>query len=171
MDLSDKEFQRFMRSAKKDGISLDTEEEYRQLQRDMYALAELTYDMYQIQKRFDARLAREPSGFKFPAEGRMCKLCMGGGAGDFWYDQKGMRCIDCQTAYIKKIIPGYVFTDDKNRKHITETSLIVRHHADRREIRKYVKEGVLKPRRIDHGQYPQTLIFLKRENPNLNVFS
>lgn len=171
MDLSDKEFERFMESAKKDGIKLETDEEYRQLQRDMYALAELTYDMYQIHKRFEARLEREPDGFIFPADGRICKLCMGGGSGDFWYDKKGMRCMDCQTAYIKKIIPGYVFTDKDSKRHITETGLIVRHTADRKEIRRYIKEGVLKPRKIDHGKFPPTLVFLKSENPNLTVFS
>ncbi len=54
--------------------------------------------------------------------------------------------------------------------HITESGLIVRYNADRKEIRKYIKEGVLKPRRIDHGQFPPTLVFLKRDNPNLNAF-
>jgi hypothetical protein len=96
---------------------------------------------------------------------------MGGGSGDFWYDKKGMHCMDCQTAYIKKIIPGYVFTDRDNKRHITETSLIVRYNADRKEIRKLIKNGKLKPRRIDHGQFPPTLVFLKSENPSLTVFS
>jgi hypothetical protein len=127
--------------------------------------------MYQIHKQFEERLEREPGGFKFPADGRICTLCMGGGSGDFWYDKKGMRCKDCQTAYIKKIIPGYVFTDKDNKRHITETSLVVRHNAARKEIRKYIKEGVLKARRIDHGQFPPTLVFLKADNPTLNVFS
>lgn len=171
MDLSNKEFQWFMEKAKKEGVKLETEEQYRQLQRDMYALAELTFDMYKIHKQFEARLEREPGGFTFPADGRMCKLCMGGGAGDFWYDKRGMRCMDCQTAFTSKVIPGYVFTDDKNKRHITETGLVVRHNADRKEIRKYIKEGVLKPRRIEHGQFPPTLVFLKRDNPNLNAFS
>jgi len=170
MDMSDKEFQRFMSEAKKDGIELETEDQYRQLHRDMYALANLTYDMYQIHKQLEARLEREPDGFKFPADGRICKLCMGGGSGDFWYDKKGMRCMDCQTAFVKKIIPSYVFTDDKNKRHITETSLVVRYKANRKEIKKLIKEGVLRPRRIEHGQFPPTLVFLKHENPNLVVF-
>lgn len=170
MDLSEKEFQLFMKKAKKEGVELETEEQYRQLQRDMYALAELTLDMYKIHKQFEARLEREPGGFMFPAEGRICKLCMGGGGGDFWYDKRGMRCMDCQTAFIKNVIPGYVFTDNKNKRHITETGLVVRHSVDRKEIRKYIKEGVLKPRRIDHGKYQPTLVFLKSENPNLTIF-
>ena len=45
MDFTDKEFQCFMKEAKKDGVKFKTEEEYRQLQGDMYALADLTYDM------------------------------------------------------------------------------------------------------------------------------
>lgn len=95
MDLSDKEFQWFMKEAKKDGIKLETEEEYRQLQQDMHALADLTHDIWKFQKSLDHRLEEKPNGFTFPAEGRMCRLCMGGGAGDFWYDKRGMRCMEC----------------------------------------------------------------------------
>jgi hypothetical protein len=134
-----------MKKAKKDGVELENEEQYRKMQRDLYALAELTYDIYQVHKQFEARLEREPGGFQFPAAGRICKLCMGGGAGDFWYDKMGMRCIDCQTAYVKKVIPGYAFTDKDNKRHIAETSLIVRYNAERKEIRKHIKEGVLTP--------------------------
>lgn len=153
------------------GITYQSQEELdKRVQTDAEALAHLAYDMYQIHKQFEARLVHEPDGFRFPAEGRMCTLCMGGGAGDFWYDKKGMRCMDCQTAYVNKIIPGYVFTDKNNKRHITETSLIVRHNASRKEIRKYIKEGILNPRRIDHGKFPPTLVFLKRENPRLTVF-
>ena len=170
MNLPDKDFQRFMREAKNDGINLETDEQCRQLQRDMYSLAELTYEMYRVHKQFEAGLEREPQGFRFPAEGRICRLCMGGGSGDFWYDKKGMRCMDCQTAHINKVVPGYVFTDKGNKRHITETGLIVRYNADRKEIRKYIKEGTLKPRRIEHGKFPPTLLFLKRENPQLAVF-
>lgn len=171
MDSSDKEFQWFMKEAKKDGIKLDTEEEYRQMQRDLYALANLTYDMYQVHKQFEARLECEPGGFQFPAEGRTCTLCMGGGAGDFWYDKMGMRCMDCQTAYLNKVVPGYVFTDKDNKRHITETRLIVRFNAERKDIRRYIKEGVLKARRIEHDKSSPTLIFLKRENPQLAIWS
>ncbi|HKU18010.1 MAG TPA: hypothetical protein VJP80_01940 [Candidatus Saccharimonadales bacterium] len=170
MELSDKEFERFVKNAKKDGIELKTEEGYQQLYRDLYALAELTFDIWKFQKSLDRQLEESPEGFAFPADGRLCRLCMGGGAGDFWYDKRGMRCIDCQVAYSSGVIPGYVFTDDKNKRHITETSLIVRHGMDRKEIRKLMKEGTLKPRCIKRGVYPPTIVFLKRENPGLAVF-
>jgi len=153
MDLPDKDFERFITNAKKDGVKLETDDEYRQLYRDLYALAGITFDIWKFQKSLDRRLEEKPEGFSFPAEGRMCRLCMGGGAGEFWYDKLGMRCMDCQNAFVKKVIPGYVFTDDKNKRHITETALVVRHGADRKEIRKYIKEGVLKPRRVDHDRY------------------
>lgn len=146
------------------------EELEKRMQADAQALAHLAYDMYQIHKRLEARLEREPQGFAFPAEGRICKICMGGGSGDFWYDKKGMRCMDCQTACNKKVVPAYIFTDDNNRRHITETGLVVRYKADRKEIKKHIKDGVLKPRLIDHGKFPPTLVFLKNENPNLAIW-
>ncbi len=153
------------------GVTYQTKEELdERICMDAEAMAHFLYDIYQIHKQFEARLEREPGGYSFPAEGRTCTLSMGGGSGDFWYDKKGMRCMDCQTAYIKKIIPGYVFTDKDDKRHITETRLIVRHNADRKEIRKYIKNGVLKVRRIEHGQFPPTFVFLKCENPNLTVF-
>ena len=49
-----------------------------------------------------------------------------------------------------RVIPGYVFTDDKNKRHITETDLVVRYKADRKEIRRYMTESVLEARRIEH---------------------
>lgn len=170
MELSDKEFKWFMKEAKKDGIELETEEEYRQLHRDMYALASLTYDIWKFQKSLDQRLEEKPEGFSFPAEGRMCRLRMGGGAGDFWFYKRGMRCMECQSALVNKIIPAYVLTDDKNKRHITETSLVVRHNADRKEIRRFIKAGTLKARRVEHKKSSPTLVFLKSENPNLTVF-
>lgn len=154
------------------GITYQSQEQLdERIRADADALAHLAYDMYQIYKQLEVRLEHEPQGFVFSADGRICKLCMGGGSGDCWYDKKGMRCMDCQTACSKKIIPGYVFTDGKNKRHITETGLIVRYNADRKEIRKYIKEGVLKPRRIDHGKSPSTLVFLKSENPNLTIWT
>lgn len=153
------------------GITYRSQEELdERVKVDAKAMAELMFDLYQIHKRFEARLEQEPSGFAFPPNGRTCTLCMGG-SGDFWYDKKGMCCMDCQTAYLKKVIPGYVFSDKNNKRHITETSLVVRHNADRKEIRKYVKEGILIPRRIEHGLFPATLVFLKSENPNLSAFN
>lgn len=170
MDLSAEEFGRFVKMAKKDGVELESDDQYRQMHRDLCAFAELAFDVWKFQQSLDCQLEKEQGGFAFPADGRMCKLCLGGGAGDFWYDKRGMRCMDCQTSYINKIIPGYVFIDKNNKRHITETGLIVRYHADRKDIRRYVKKGILKPRRIEHGQFPATLVFLKRENPNLSVF-
>ena len=154
------------------GIAYQSQEELDEhIHADAEAMAHIIFDMYKIHKQFESRLEREPQGFIFPSDGRICKICMGGGSGDFWYDKRGMRCIDCQTAYINKNIPAYVFTDDKNRRHITETSLIVRHNARRQEIRKYIKEGVLKARYINHGEVSPTLLFLKSENPDLTLWS
>ncbi|MEI7758848.1 MAG: hypothetical protein WCJ05_01570 [bacterium] len=79
MDLSDKDIERFITNAKKDGIKLETDDEYRQLYRDLYTLAGITLDIWKFQKSLDRRLEEKPEGFSFPAEGRMCRLCMGDG--------------------------------------------------------------------------------------------
>ena len=43
MDLSEKEFEKFVKNAKKDGVELKTEEEYRQMHSDLYALAGIAH--------------------------------------------------------------------------------------------------------------------------------
>lgn len=150
------------------GILYKTALEYdERVKRDLEAFAEIAIDIYKWQRSMDKRLEEHPEGFSFPASGRMCRLCYGGGAGEMWYDKLGMRCMDCQTAYKEKIIPGYVFTDEKNRRHITATSLTVRHELKSQDIRRLIKEGKLKVRRISHKPYPDTLVFLKYENPKL----
>lgn len=73
MNLSDKEFERFVRKAKKVGANLETDKEYRRLYRDSYALVDMTSNIWKFQKSLDRRLRRNPDGFAFPAEGRPCR--------------------------------------------------------------------------------------------------
>lgn len=134
---------------------------------DATALAHLIYDIYQEHKARERRLEQEPGGFSFAADGRMCSLCGGGASGEMWYDKLGMRCTDCQKAYKQKIIPGYVFTDKDNKRHITDVRLSVRFRVERRVIKKLVKEGKLKARVIQRPPYQDTLVFLKHENPDI----
>jgi len=139
----------------------------RRIESDLTELARITFDIYQDHKARERRLEQEPGGFSFQSDGRMCRLCMGGGKGEMWYDKLGMRCMDCQAAYKAKIIPGYVFTDKDNKRHVTDTGLVVRFKIDRRLIKKLMREGKIKARTISHKPYMDTLVFLKHENPNI----
>jgi hypothetical protein len=60
------------------GVTYQSQDELdKRVRADAEALAHLAYDMYKIQKQLDTRLEREPGGFMFPVEGRMCRLCIG----------------------------------------------------------------------------------------------
>lgn len=163
MVVSDKDLARFKKSCAKEGIEYKNEEEYRKAAQDLYVLAELLYKIYREDRGRQDRLKANPKGFAFASEGRMCKLCGDGVRGDMWFDKWGMKCLDCQEALNKKIVPGYVFNDDKNARHITESTLSWRAGIRSQTISKLVRQGKLKARILPRGTY----VFLLKENPHL----
>ncbi len=114
------------------------------------------------EKQREERLKSEPMGYAFPAERRTCHLCgQTCSDQDMWYDKWGMKCLDCQYALNKKIIPGYVFKDYDNKQHITASTLSWRFKIHSATIRKLVRQGKLKARIIPGNR---TMIFLVKEN-------
>lgn len=161
---NDKELDEFIAISKKDGIEYKDREEARQSANNLVQLAELTLDIYREEKVRKDRLEKEPDGFTIIGDGRSCSLCLRNVAGDIWYDKWGMKCLDCHEAFKKKIVPGYVFRDYHNEKHITASSLQSMMDVRAQTIKKLVRQGKLKPRVVRGNG---TLVFLKKENPNL----
>jgi len=150
------------------GIEYKSKEELdARIKSDLEQLAHLVFDIYQWQKSMDKRLEQQPEGFSFASEGRMCSVCLGGTSGELWYDKLGIRCLDCQQAYVKKIIPGYVIKDHENRRYITGMRLSINTGLRSQQLKKLIKSGELKARIIEHSGTSDTMIFLKSENPSL----
>lgn len=166
MDLTDKEFEWFLKEAKKDGIKLKTDEEYRQLQRDMYGLVDLIFDEWKFKKSLEHRLEREPEGFAFEGNGRGCHICTGG-TQQMWYDKYGIRCMNCLDAYKKKILPAYVLTKEGKNRFVTDSDLEYKYKIKRRIIIKLVKDGKLKARVVEQGKYQPRYYFLLSQNKNI----
>jgi len=81
-----------------------------------------------------------------------------------WYDKWGQKCMTCQKALDKKIVPGYCFDDYKNEKHITDRTMKLQLGVRAAVIRKLVRQGKLKARVVPGSG---VLVFLKKENPNI----
>ena len=94
----------------------------------------------------------EPKGFALEGKGRNCSLCgqsvyESGG----WYDKWGFKCMNCQDAVNRKRIPGSLCGDYDHKKYVTESYLSYITGLHHRTIRKLIKQGKIKIRKIPNG--------------------
>lgn len=71
----------------------------------------------------------------------------------------------CQSALDRKIIPGYVFKDSDNNRHITASQLNLKYGIHPQTIQKLIRQRKITPRKIPNG----ITLFLKSENLDLPV--
>ncbi len=163
MEMTEKEYAEFKALCKEKGITYETEAEYKEAARNLLQYVKLTYDLAREHYGWEQRLKKEPKGFAISSEGRSCCLCHTSVFGEVWYDKWGMKCMTCQTALNKKIVPGYVFKDSDNNRHITASQLSWKYGLHQQTIKKLINQGKLKPRIIPNG----ITLFLRSENPEL----
>lgn len=163
MDKTDKEFAEFKALCEKKGIIYNTESEYNDAFRNLVDYVRLSYDIAQERYGWEQRLKAEPKGFAIESKGRSCCLCHTSVMGEVWYDKWGMKCMVCQDALNKKLIPGYVFKDTENSKHVTASQLNWKFGLHQQTIKMLINKGKLKPRIIPKG----ITLFLRSENPEL----
>lgn len=163
VNITDKDLVEFKKLCEKQGIKYDSEQKYREALHNLVGFFDVLIQIDQRQKSWERRLKDEPKGFSLPSEGRTCALCHHHIMGEMWYDKWGLKCMNCQEAYNKRIIPGYVFKDRDNEKHITADSLAHQTGLHYQTIMKLVRQGKLKARIGPHGP----TVFLRKENPEL----
>lgn len=163
MKLTEKDYADFKRLCEKKGIKYESEAEYREAAYNLFSYVELTVELAREHLGWKKRLEKEPKGFAIKSKGRSCCLCHTSVMGEVWYDKWGMKCMTCQTALDKKIIPGYVFKDSDNNRHITVSELHSRYGLHPQTIKKLMRLNELKPRIIPDG----VILFLRSENPTL----
>lgn len=161
--LSEERIAEFKAICEKEGIKYETEAEYREAAHNLVSFVKVLVEISQEQLGWQRRLEKDPKGFTLPSEGRSCSLCHQSIYGDMWYDKWGLKCLSCHEAYKKRIIPGYVFKDSKNDKHITASTLSWKANIHTQTIMKLVRQGKLKARIAPNGP----VVFLRKENPNL----
>jgi hypothetical protein len=167
VELTDKDIEKFKKLCEKRGIQYETEAELREAAYNLVRFAELAYDVAREEWQRKKRLEKEPKGFAFEGKGRFCGLCGNCVIEDMWYDKWGMKCIDCQKALEKKIVPGYVFKDRDKHRHVKLFDITHETGLKTPTIYKLIRQGKLKARIIPHEKYISTFIFLRSDNPNL----
>jgi len=98
-------------------------------------------------KRKD-RLKKEPKGFNLD-DGKVytCCICKDNISDkETWYDKGGMKCLHCQKALDKKIIPMSVCKNDKSWYSIWEFDYYFKIKSP--TVRKFIRHGKLKSRVI-----------------------
>lgn len=164
VSVSDKELDEFIEISKKEGHKYETREDARQSANNLDRFVDVLIEIDQKEKECERRLEKEPSGFAIPAKGHNRPLC-GHCLFDvnMWYDKWGLKCMNCQKALNKRIIPGYVFRDYQHEKSVIDSTLSWKTNLHIQTIRKLARQGKLKARLIPNGPY----LFLRKENPNL----
>lgn len=144
----------------------DTYEQLDKTDHNMSNLVELMNTLVEIDRKESARKRRlesETKGFLVNEDTYLCSLCGYWITDGMWYDKWGMKCLQCQSALNRKIVPGYIFKDYSNEKHTTSPRLFGLYGIHHQTLRKLTRRGELKAREMPHG----ILVFLKQENPDL----
>lgn len=109
--------------------------------------AELIYDCAKTDFQRKKKLDENPKGFHLEGNGYTCAVCHNSVSNEqTWYDKNGIKCLICQDALDKGIIPSSVISDNDSWYSISdfESSFFMKPNA----VRRFIKEGLLKPRVI-----------------------
>jgi len=127
-------------------------------------LAEILFDSYIEDQRRKKKLEEFPRGFHLEGVGYSCFICGDSISNEeTWYDKYGIKCLICQKAIDKKIIPASAAKDRDSwySKYDLESRFNINHHT----LKKFIKQGILKPRIIPNSNGSQhVMIFLIKDN-------
>ncbi len=164
MQVDEKMIERFQEIYKKEyNKDISREEAYESAQ-NLLGLVKLLYNQAVKDKKRKLRLEKEPKGFHLEGQGYTCFVCGNSTSDeDTWYDKYGIKCMTCQRAIDKKVIPASM-AKNKNSWY-SKYDLESRFNIDRHAMSKFIKTGILKPRiiRNENGS-PHTYLFLIKDN-------
>lgn len=162
--ISDKYLTDFKKLCDEKGIKYETEAEYHEAASNLVGFVDLLVQIDMEERGRKKRLESEPKGFALEGKGRNCSLCKRSVYdGDGWYDKWGFKCMNCQDAVNKKKIPASLCRDWDNKKCITESSLAYKVGLHSQTIRKLIRNGEIKVRKIPNGPN----MILRKDNPNI----
>ncbi len=152
---------------KKYGKKLSREEAYDQAT-NLFNFVKVIYDGELEERRRKAKLADLPEGYHLD-DGKTytCPICHANIQNQTtWYDKNGNKCLNCQNALNKKIIPSSVCHDKDSWYSLHEFEYYFNIKAS--TVRRLVKRGQLKTRVIksEFGD-PYFYIFLIKDNKGI----
>jgi len=110
------------------------------------------------------KLEESPKGFHLEGEGYTCSVCRNSISNkETWYDKYGIKCLICQKAIDKKIIPATIAKNEDSwySKYDLESCFNIDRHA----LNRFIKQGILKPRIVPNSaRKPHVQIFLIKDN-------
>jgi len=130
----------------------------------MQNLAHVLYDFMIEDMKRQKRLEENPKGFHLDGEGYTCAICgQSCSKENTWYDKYGVKCMACQKGVDRKQVPASIAKNRDNwySSYDLQSCFNVRSST----IRKWVREGVLKPRTITNDdKKPHIQVFLIKDN-------
>ncbi len=127
-------------------------------------LAEILFDCWLKDEQKKKKLKEFPKGFHIEGVGYTCVICGNSFSNEeTWYDKWGNKCIVCQKAIDKKIIPGSCVKN--NESWYSKYDLESRFNIDRHALKKFINKGILKPRIVpnENGK-PRAQLFLIKDH-------
>ncbi len=142
-------------------------DESRKAVRDIQVLAEIISVIIEKEWNLQEKLKEFPKGYHLDESYYRCEICGGCAKGEnSWYDKYGIKCMICQLAINKKIIPAIIA---KNKESwYSEYEMESNFNIQGTLLNKYIKQGIFKVRSILNTQNKLHLrLFLLRDNKDV----
>lgn len=129
----------------------------------MLHISEVLMPIQKEEERRQRKLKKFPKGFHLEGKGYSCAICSGScSEEDTWYDQYGVKCMNCQAVIDRGDIPAYC-AEDRERWYC-RWDMENCFNVTRPTIRRWIKEGVLKVRTIEREKRETVLLLLIEDN-------
>ena len=129
----------------------------------MHRIHELMLPFQQEEDRRQRKLKEFPKGFHLEGKGYNCAICHGTCSNEeTWYDQYGLKCMECQASIDRGDVPAYC-AEDKD-KWYSGWDLQSDFNVKGPTITRWMRTGVLKARTVKRDGHETALLFLIEEN-------
>jgi len=164
MFLSEKAIKEFQEIYRKEYGKELTYEEAAEASRNLLGFYEVLFNGHVAELKLKDKLKESPKGFSL-MDGKTynCGVCRNYIKDEqLWYDKWGKKCLACQDAIDKKIIPGKICYNDKYWYATWEFDIYFKLKSS--TVRKLIRQGVLKARIVPQSGFE---VFLIKENTDV----
>jgi hypothetical protein len=133
----------------------------------MKMFAQIALDIAFEDHERQQHLKESPGGFHLEKDGYSCRICHGSASGkNSWFDEHGLKCINCQQAINQQIIPLSVATDKES--WYTHFELELAFNLTPPVLRRWEKKGLLISRTIGgNGKRTHLKLFMISDNKSM----